>query len=292
MSKNELSKYKKPINIDEQIKNLIDLGLEIKDKEYAKKILERITYYRIIKIYSTVLKKNGKYNKNTTFEQIVRLYEFDKELRHIIFYAIEEIEISLRASISNYFLLKYGNFGYRDINNFKNIEYQKKVLEGIDLEIKRNHRSAFIKKFIYNYEGGKVPFYAAMEVSTFGTISKLYKNMLNEDKNIISKIYGVNYIYFESWIENYAYIRNVCAHYGKLYNIKLIKTPKIYKEFSSQGIKNNTLFASIINMKYMLNSDVYEKIIESLVELVEKYSDINILFIEFYDNLKKLFANM
>ena len=49
--------------------------------------------------------------------------------------------------------------------------------------------------------------------------------MHNADKKIIALTYNVSYTYFESWIESISYIRNICAHYGRLYNAKLTKTP-------------------------------------------------------------------
>lgn len=73
--------------------------------------------------------------------------------------------------------------------------------------------------------------------------------MENEDKREISEVFDVNYNYLESWIENLSYVRNICAHYGRLYGAKLTKTPRVYREYSRLGISNNTIFASIINLK-------------------------------------------
>ena len=38
-------KHQPPMTIDEQIKNLKDLGLIVKDEEYARKILNDISYF-------------------------------------------------------------------------------------------------------------------------------------------------------------------------------------------------------------------------------------------------------
>ena len=103
--------HQAPIDVNEQIENLISLGLEIEDKGYAKSVLNRVSYYRLVKAYSITLKENGKYIEATTFENIVDLYLFDMELRHILFSLIEHIEVHLRAVITNYFSLKYGKFG-------------------------------------------------------------------------------------------------------------------------------------------------------------------------------------
>ena len=110
--------HQTPISISKQIENLISLGLEIEDKDYAKSVLNRVSYYRIVKAYSITLKENGKYIDGITFENIVDLYLFDMELRHILFSLMEYIEVYLRAVITNYFSLKYGDFVYKDLNNY------------------------------------------------------------------------------------------------------------------------------------------------------------------------------
>ena len=85
--------YQPPIGIDKQIENLVSLGLEIKDTSYAKDVLNRVSYYRLIKAYSITLKEDGRYIEGTTFENIVELYLFDMEFRHILFSLIEHIEV-------------------------------------------------------------------------------------------------------------------------------------------------------------------------------------------------------
>ncbi len=77
---------------------------------------------------------------------------------------------------------------------------------------------------------------------SFGTLSKFYKNMISSDKKEIAKLFGVGYTYLESWLESISYVRNICAHYGRIYNAKLTKTPKLYKEYSEAGIGNNRIF--------------------------------------------------
>lgn len=111
---------------------------------------------------------------------------------------------------------------------------------------------------------------------SFGTISKMYKNMENDDKKEIAKVFEVDYIYLESWIENLSYIRNICAHYGRLYGAKLTKTPKLYSEYLNQGISNNTIFTSIINLKILAEDDYYDKFHTDLLELINKYPSVGL----------------
>lgn len=202
------------------------------------------SYYRLIKSYSATLKENGKYIDGTTFENIVELYKFDIEIRHILFLLIEHIEVYLRAVITNYFSL--------------------------------------------NYDFGEILLYAAIEVSSFGTLSKMYKNMKNYDKKEISKIFNVDYTYLESWIENIAYVRNICAHYGRLYGAKFIKMPKLYSEYLNRGISNNYIFASILNLKLLAKQENYNKFYRDLLEIIEKYPFVDLKYLGFIQNWKEL----
>ena len=68
----------------------------VEDEEYAKKTLNDISYFRLIKAYSLNLKsKNGKYREQVTFGQLVDLYLFNANFRQIIFPEIEKIEIPI-----------------------------------------------------------------------------------------------------------------------------------------------------------------------------------------------------
>ena len=140
--------------------------------------------------------------------------------------------------------------------------------------MRRNGKAPFVKNFHENYEGGKVPFYAMVELLSFGTLSKFFKNMKGEDKKAIAKSIGVNYVYLESWIESIAYVRNICAHYGRLYYVNFSKTPKLYKEYTSKGIHNNRLFAVLLCMKHILIRDdrvFWEEFVDAIGNLIREY---------------------
>ena len=80
--------------------------------------------------------------------------------------------------------------------------------------------------------------------------------MKNEDKKAIAKTFGVGYTYFESWIESIAYVRNICAHYGRLYNLPLRHKPPLPSEYAQyQQTKQNKLFPVIVVLKLLLKSN-------------------------------------
>ena len=49
-------KQQPPMIIDEQVENLKSIGLIVDDEEYAKKILNDISHFRLVKAYSLNLK--------------------------------------------------------------------------------------------------------------------------------------------------------------------------------------------------------------------------------------------
>lgn len=286
----DLKQHQPPLTIEEQVKNLKGIGLIIDDEDYARKILNDISYFRLIKAYSLNLKpKNGEYYEGVTFGQIVELYLFNANFRQILFPEIEKIEINTRCRIANYFAEKYGVLGYLVKEHFANENYHETFLKDIEEEIRRNSKAPFVCNFQENYEGGKLPVYALVEVFSFGTLSKFYKNMVNPDKKEVAKMFGVGYTYLESWLESISYVRNICAHYGRLYNAKLSKTPILYKEYSEVGIGNNRIFGVLLCMKNLLKKDMQWNIfVDQLDNLFEKYENVDIKTMGFPETWKKL----
>ena len=286
----DLKEQQPSMTIKEQINNLQEIGLIINDEEYAEKILNDISYFRLIKAYSLNLKiKNGNYSNSATFEHLVELYLFNANFRQILFPEIEKIEINIRCRISNYFADTYGVLGYKDSNNFENSTYHSYFIRDIEDEIRRNSKAPFVKNFRENYAGGDLPMYALIEVFSFGTLSKFFKNMKNADKKAIAATFGVGYTYFESWIESIAYVRNMCAHYGRLYNAKLSKTPILYKEYTQAGIGNNRIFGLLLCIRILLNKDFHWNMyVDNIGLLFDKYENIDIKTMGFPENWNEL----
>ncbi len=286
----ELKQHQPSMSIDEQVENLKSLGLIINDEVYAKSILNDISYFRLIKAYSLGVKhKNGKYNEGVTFEQIVDLYLFNANFRQITFSEIEEIEVNVRCRIANYFADTYGVLGYKEAENFVDEEYYRTFIGDIEEELRRNSKAPFVKNFRENYEGGDLPIYALVEVFSFGTLSKFYKNMKNVDKKVVARSFGVGYTYLESWLESISYVRNICAHYGRLYNAKLSKTPILYKEYTQAGIGNNRIFGVLLCMKHILkNGKHWNRYVDQIEVLIEKNEKVDVKTMGFPKNWKDL----
>ena len=274
-----------PLTVEEQIQNLCSLGLIIEDIEYAKIFLNDVSYFRLIKAYSLGLKpKNDCYYPGITFSQIIQLYKFNCNLRHLLFEMIERVEVNLRCRISNYFSHKYGVLGYENPDFFNNREYHASFLLEISNEINRNNKSPFVLNFRENYKDGMLPMYALIELFSFGMLSKFYKNMKSEDKKKIASSYGISYKYLESWIESISYVRNICAHYGRLYNAKLPKSPKLFKEHTNVTC-NYRIFSVILCISLLVPHDEHwSDFTNQLERLINKYPTVEISRLGFPTN--------
>lgn len=265
------------LNIDQQIQNLRQLGLQIED-EFAKKVLNEISYFRLIKAYGLEYKsRNTYFNENTTFESIVYLYRFDLKFRHQIFQQIETVEIILRCKLANYISSKYGIHGYYDESIFAKPELHKKFKEEVDEALWRNRNSPFVKNFQENYDPGYLPFYALVEILSFGTLSRFYKNLNNSDKKDVGKkLFGIGYTYLESWFECLAFVRNKCAHYARLYNVDLTISPILYKQYKERQIDEKRIFSALLCMKHIIGlTDDWIQFANDLDRIFCKYPQVD-----------------
>lgn len=86
-------------SISDQISLLKGRGLVIGDDAYAKEQLGIISYFRLADYFQPLEDNHSlhTFKSDATFEDAVTLYYFDKELRSLIFTAIQSIEIALRS---------------------------------------------------------------------------------------------------------------------------------------------------------------------------------------------------
>lgn len=130
----------------------------------------------------------------------------------------------------------------------------------------------FIEHHYKNYDGN-IPIWVAIEVIPFGFLSKLYRNLSEDVKKHIAKIYyNVPYLYLESWLQTLSNVRNVCAHYGRLYNKKLTFKPRLFKEEMKQ-FDNRFAFAAIYIIQRLLTKDEGQRFITDLQALILEYED-------------------
>ena len=85
---------------DEQIDLLRQRNCLINDEAFCKQVLRQINYYRFSAYFLPFRTKNGFYMEGTNFRRVYRIYEFDGKMRQVLFSAIEQVELYLRAQLA------------------------------------------------------------------------------------------------------------------------------------------------------------------------------------------------
>ena len=118
-------------------------GLTITDSTKAEQYLEYIGYYRLSAYMYPLLqmpKEQHRYKPNTSFDQVMMLYRFDKKLRLLIFNEIEKIEVAVRSAIVYIGCDMLGDpFWMTDSSNFIDAAKFRHTMDLIDAELHRKH---------------------------------------------------------------------------------------------------------------------------------------------------------
>ncbi len=177
----------------------------------------RVSYYRLSAYFLPFRMPDGKYRDETHFEAVYSLYEFDRKLRNILFPAIEETEVFLRNRFSYYHTHKYGSAGYMNSQNFNKRHKHDIFIKKLETEISNNDKLLFVKHHNEKY-GGQFPLWVAMELFTFGMLSYFYADLpLCDQKALAFELFHTIPKNIISWLRCCTDLRNICAHYGRLY---------------------------------------------------------------------------
>lgn len=284
-------KEKIPATVDEQIAILRKRGCVIKDENFARETLRYINYYRISNYFEPFSISKHKYEEGTTFEKIMQIYEMDRKLRSVLIAALEEIEIALRASVSNYHALKYGALGYLNPNTFDRSHNHQSFISRVNHLIDCGEEREFVRHYNSKY-GGKFPLWVVMELFSFGTLAFFYKDMHTTDKKTLAnEYYGCSPSEMDNWIFCLNELRNYCAHYNRLYGNHFPVLPKTPKNFEPE-LKDD-VFGYLIVMKqlYHNHENWNERVVKPISRMLKKNSQvIRLSDIGFPDGWEKLIA--
>jgi abortive infection bacteriophage resistance protein len=264
---------KEPKTFDEQIDLLKSRGLIIGDEDKAKFILSNINYYRFSAYLIHFKKEDETYKENITFEHIYNLYLFDKELRNILIDMLESIEISFRTYIAYTLAIKHGSTGYLNKQCFKKEKYFESFIKKLEDE-KNNHKNKLFIKHHNEKYNGILPIWVAVEIMSFGTLSKLYSNMLPQDTAYIKReLCKVNPILVNSWLHSLTHLRNVCAHYGRIYKT-YFPPVKVKNSDKNNVINDRQVFTYILAIKHLIaDKNVWNDYFIKLQALFYKYDN-------------------
>jgi abortive infection bacteriophage resistance protein len=254
--------FQKPYaNAHDLVGLLQSRGLTITDADKAERYLDYIGYYRLSAYMYPLLqmpKELHRYKPNTSFDQVMMLYRFDKKLRLLIFNEIEKIEVAVRSAIVNIASDMTGNpFWMTDGNNFIDAGKFHHTMDLIDAELRRS-REDFIVHFKQTYSDVYPPAWILAEVLPFGVITNVFSNIRNTRiKKRIAQKFGLQVAPFESWLTIVTLTRNSCCHHARVWNKQNTIRPMIPNRMNGAWIALPTdtlrIYFDLCIIKYFLN---------------------------------------
>lgn len=223
-----MSNFNKPaLAIAQQITLLQQRGMRFADTQLAGFYLSQINYYRLGAYWLPFELDHAThcFRDGTSFEQVLRLYMFDRSLRLLILDAIEHIEVAVRTRWAFEMAHRHGPHGYLEVALAKSIKSWNQNLATLIAEIARSDER-FIAHYREHYAQPELPpVWAACEVMSLGLLSRWYAQLgPMATRRAIASHFDCDQQQFEGLLEHLTYVRNVCAHHSRIWNRRFTKT--------------------------------------------------------------------
>lgn len=277
--------FTKPaLSYQEQIEQLSDRGLIIDNKDKATHLLESISYYRLSGYWYPLLldKRNHLFKPGANFNNAFEMYSFDRALRVLVIRELEKIEISIRSKMIYVLSHEYNPFWHNEPKLFKNSQAHLTTAEKLSAEYARS-KEEFILKFKQKYMEPLPPSWILLEISSFGTVSSLYSNLIDgKPKRMVANHFGLKDKVLQSWMHSIVYLRNLCAHHSRLWNNNLNITPVLPHSTSKLWlnnvyIANNRTYFILSVLLYLLQTiNPKNTFVDRFTALFDEYPNIDI----------------
>ena len=270
-----LPPYSKPyLAVEDQLNLLSARGLGIpEDRNQAAHWLLRIGYYRLSGYwYPFRERKDGvaqeTFRPGTNLKHAFDLYVFDKRLRMLMLDAIERVEVGLRVDAAHilgksdpWAHRSQGNFNryFNEVDPVDQTPRHTKWLSRLD-ELCDRSSEDFAKRFREKYSG-HFPIWIAIELWDFGILSHLVDGLHDTHLQALTDKYALpRRTLLVSWIRSLNFVRNVCAHHGRLWNRPLVDQPAIPRDgeipllqhWRSHAQVNSRIYATASILQYFL----------------------------------------
>lgn len=296
--------------LDEQIQLLLSRNLQIDDEVKAKKYLLSNNYYNIINGYGKYFPRKGDcYTDGTTFEEVSKLYLFDKETKQAFFKAIIDVESHIKAIFAYRFAEMFPNKPYAYLST--ECYARDKTLSVISTIsrlsqiINRQQKicGTSINHYVNNHND--VPVWVLVNHLDFGELRNMLASTTPSLQNKVAKDFHAfieqhfsNVGVFTpetmlSFIENINDVRNVCAHNNRLLGFKCRRDSKYWRDLhDNYGIISNDLrrsvFSVFISIQCFLSKMEYANLHNRIYKLVNSHLKKNLKTISVNEILRTL----
>ncbi len=283
--------------IDEQLDILRFRGLTVDNEATAKRFLLNNNYYRISG-YSLTLRKNDVFSKKATFQNIMDIYKFDYELRHILLKYIEIIEVTFKSIYAYEFTKIYGPTGHLNSNFFTNQLRHSDILKKAEEQKQlRLAHEPYLKHFVDDLNQ-EIPLWAYVDLMTIANISIFYSISETQIKKSVAAHFSLTMSQGDTILGQFMHsmtiIRNLCAHGSRLYNRLFEQKPSLNKRElqllrldKNNQVDNAHLYGFILIMKRLLQSDDFNEMKSEIENLTIKLPFVRMKYYGFRDDWKE-----
>ncbi len=286
-----------PITLEEQV-NLMKKYVSFRQRAKMRKFLLYAGYFRASRYGKFLLSNVGNIGSKSKQDVLFELYQFDVELRRILNYYCNRVEVRFKSALSNACAIhtQDGTFyldkqyytpskGERDAKIRKhNIRYFHNVFYGDIVSREEKLRKDVVKyPELKEYRKGgsrqnnKLPVWVTFSYSEFGTMSMMY-NYLRGDlrKNILtysfvkSKYSKKDTELVDTWLDGVRNLRNYCAHNSMVVGM----TSSVVLRDPVDNVitlpNDNDLFSRLYALKKLLPEDDAIRLKNDLIKLLKK----------------------
>jgi abortive infection bacteriophage resistance protein len=281
----------KPAKTTSDLINLLKTrNLTFANEHKAEVFLLQNNYYRLSGYWRKYQidpdKGDNNFKDGIAFEKILAIYELDTQLRNLLHKGMGIFEICFRSKIAYYMAHSNANgqFLYLEQNSYNNKisknEKPEDLLLSIEKELSRSKEKCVTH---YKNRNEDIPIWAAIEVLSFGTVSKIYSRWISKDviKNVNRNFKSLKeHIYAANIVRSLVNLRNLCAHQARIWNRELT-APVIDRNYLQKfGVSKERSQWRIISILMLLVDEIncnnsYSK---EILELCKKNK-------EFYEGL-------
>ncbi|MDR6276887.1 Abi family protein [Corynebacterium suicordis] len=241
--------------LEEHVQRLRARHMLIDDKE-AEQWLKNVSYYRLSAYWYPARAIDPHSNNrredfipNTSFKDVISLYEADRKLRTLIHDGMERIEIAMRTQVVELLC----SYTPEDPTSYLKSDLFREKFNHTDWistaygRLARAKSSESIKHYKNSY-GGRFPLWVVAEVMDFRDISELFAGLKGRDQMKIAQNLNLTIDFgslsraqkdkvrnrhpLAGWMEQLTIIRNTCAHHGRLWN-------KSFTPASTSALRSN-----------------------------------------------------
>lgn len=278
---------------------MIERGLVVEDEDEAKHYLHQIGYYRLCG-YTLPFQKGGDghdrhdFREPVEFRAILDRYVFDRKLRLLLLDAIERIEVSFRAALSNSIAQRHTPHWYQDASLFEAgydhaaliTELKRQIVHNPSTPEREAQRDIHIRHYYDNYyDPDMPPSWMIFETISFGTISRIFEGLYKSETTEVCNPLRVNHDTLSSWMHAISYVRNLCAHHKRVWNKTLTIKPAIARKHKTKFQGNSKIYGVMVVIQILLDQVAPDNTwAERLSELLEEHPDIPLANMGIPDN--------